>query len=116
MANRAALIARVLKNCGVWQPGQDLPPEDYRAVDEDLDAALATMAQFDVYIVDDADNIPDEALLPVADYLANDFSIVFGIAGDELAEIKQRANLADGILRYMRRTPPTFAPMKSDFF
>ena len=29
---------RVLKNLGVWQAGQDLPPEDYRVVDEDLDA------------------------------------------------------------------------------
>jgi hypothetical protein len=41
---------------------------------------------------------------------------VFGIAGEELAEIKQRAALADQALRFHRVSQPTFQPMQVDYF
>ena len=116
MANRAELIARVLKVLGVWQAGQDLPPEDYRAFDEDLDRVLAAMAKADIFIVDDPDQIPDEAFTELGAYIANEFSSVFGIAGEELAELKQRAALADQALRYQRCTVPTYEIMQVDYF
>ena len=113
---RAELITRTLKVLGVWQAGQDLPPEDYHAIDEDLDSHLAAMARADVYTVDDANNIPDEAMTEIANYLANEFAPVFGIAGEELAQLQQRAALADRALRYQRILPPTYETMQADYF
>lgn len=116
MATRADLIERVLQNLGVWQAGQDLPPEDYRVVDQNLDRHLAAMARANVYAVDDANNVPDDAMTEIAAYLANEYAPVFGIAGEELAEIKQRAAFADQALRYHRVAPPTYQPMQVDYF
>ena len=116
MATRADLIERVLQNLGVWQAGQDLPPEDYRIVDQNLERHLAAMSKADVYQVDDANNVADEAMTEIASYLANEYAPVFGIAGEELAEMKQRAALAEQALRYHRVSPPTFQPMAVDYF
>lgn len=115
MAARAELIARVLKNLGVWQAGQDLPPEDYRAVDEDLERHLSAMAKTDVYVVEDADNIPDEAFTEIANYLAGEYAVIFGLAGEELATVKQQAALADKALRYHRVTAPSYQVMQADY-
>ena len=116
MATRAELIARVLKNLGVWQAGQDLPPEDYRAVDEDLERAVAAMGKVDVYQLEDIENVPDEAFTELANYLANEFAVVFGLAGEELAELKQRAALAEQALRYHRTSVPTYQIIQVDYF
>jgi hypothetical protein len=116
MANRADLISRTLKNLGVWQAGQDLPPEDYRVVDEDLERHLAAMAAGDVYLVEDAEAIPDQAMTEIANYLAHEYATVFGIAGEELAEIKQRAALAEQALRYQRVMVTTYSVMAADYF
>lgn len=116
MANRAELITRILKVLNVWQAGQDLPPEDYAVVDEDLDQSLKAMAAADVFAVDDPDNIPDAAYTEIANYLAWEFAGVFGIAGEELAALQQRAGLADQALRYQRTMGPTYQVMTADFF
>jgi hypothetical protein len=116
MATRAELIARTMKVLGVWQAGQDLPPEDYRAIDEDLDKALAAMAKANIYVVEDPENIPDEAFTEIANYLASEFAPVFGIAGEELAELKQRAALADQALRFHRVMVPTYQVVCADYF
>lgn len=116
MATRADLIERTLQNLGVWQAGQDLPPEDYRAIDQNLERHLKAMAKADVYIVDDANNVPDEAMTEIAAYLANEYAGVFGIAGEELQDIMRRAALADQALRYHRVSPPTFQIMQLDYF
>ena len=116
MANRAELITRILKLLNVWQAGQDLPPEDYAVVDEDLDQTLKAMGKADIYVVDDAENIPDEAFTEIANYCANEFAGVFGIAGEELATIAQRAALADQALRYQRVMGPTYQLMQADYF
>ena len=116
MATRAELISRVLRNLGVWQAGQDLPPEDYNAVDEDLDRHLAALGKANIYQVEDSQNINDEAFTEIANYLANEYAAVFGVAGEELAELKQRAAFADQALRYQRAMGPTYQPMAADFF
>jgi|SRR6185436_20921762 len=117
MATRSELIARVLKNLGVWQAGQDLPPEDYNVVDEDLDRHLAAMAKANIFIVEDpANGVSDEAFTELANYLANEYAGVFGIAGEELAELKQRAAFADQALRYQRTMGPTYQVMYAEYF
>lgn len=116
MATRADLISRVLRNLGVWQAGQDLPPEDYRAVDEDLDRTLAAMSKANVYVIEDSSSIPDEAFTEIAAYVANEYTSVFGIAGEELADLMRKAALAEQALRYQRVAGPTFQPMAVDYF
>ena len=85
-------------------------------VDEDLDRALAAMAKADIFIVDDPENIDDAAFTELATYLASEFASVFGIAGEELADLKQRAALADQALRYQRTMGPTYAVLQVDYF
>ena len=116
MATRADLIELVLQNLGVWQAGQDLPPEDYRIIDQHLERNLAAMSAARVYTVDDANNVPDEAVTEIAAYLANEYASIFGIAGEELQDIMRRAALADQALRFQRVSVPTYQPMQVDYF
>ncbi len=117
MATRAALVRAIMKELGVWQTGQDLPPEDYRSIDEELPFKLAAMAKARVYTVDDVDTyIPDEALSEIARYLAGEYASIFGLAGEELAEVKNNAGLADSALRFQRTRQPTYARMRIENF
>lgn len=113
---RAKLIRAVLKRLGAWQAGQDLSPEDYEAVDEDLDGHLAAMARADIYVVEDPDAVPLEAYLEVAAYLALEYAEDFGVGGDEMATIGARAGLAEKALRYLRTLKPTYQPAQATYF
>jgi hypothetical protein len=117
MATRAALVQGILLELGAWASGQDLPPEDYRLVDQGLDYRLQAMAKARVYTVDDVDtNVPDEALSELARYLAGEYSQVFGIAGEELATVTQNAGLAEAALRFQRTRGPTYVRQTAEYF
>jgi hypothetical protein len=116
MATRAALVRSILKELGVWQAGQDLAPEDFRAVDEELPYRMAAMAKAEVYTVDDLEHIPDEALSEIARYMAGEYSQVFGLSDTELQAIQQNAGLADAALRFQRTRRPTYARQRAEYF
>jgi hypothetical protein len=116
MATRAALVREILKELGVWQAGQDLPPEDYRAVDEALPFRLLAMAKADIYTVDTPAVIPDEALSEIARYMAGEFAQTFGLSADELASVSSNAGLAEQALRYQRTRRPTYARQRVEYF
>lgn len=117
MATRAFLVREILKELGSWQSGQDLPPEDYRIVDESLEQKLQAMAKAQVYSVDDVDSyIPDEAVSELARYLAGEYSQVFGIADTELATVTRNAGLAEGALRFQRVRGPTYTRQHGEYF
>ena len=117
MATRAYLVQEILKELGVWQAGQDLPPEDYRAVDESLPFKLAAMAKAHVYTVDDVNSdVPDEAASELARYLAGEYAQSFGLSGEELATITGNAGLAEGALRFHRARGPTYVRMRIESF
>jgi hypothetical protein len=117
MATRAYLVSEILKELGVHQSGQDLPPEDYRAVDESLEFKLQAMAKAHVYTVDDVNTeVPDEAVSEIAKYLAGEYAQQFGIAQEERAAILQNAGLADQALRYQRTRGPTYVRLIADYF
>lgn len=113
---RATLIKSILKRLGAWQAGQDLAPEDYETVDEDLDGYLAAMAKADIYVVEDPDAVPLEAYLEVAAYLALEYADDFGVGGEEFQSIGARAGLAEKALRYLRTSKPTYQPAQSTYF
>jgi len=116
MATRAMLVREILKELGVWQAGQDLPPEDYRAVDEALPFRLLAMAKAEVYTVDTPEVIPDEALTEIARYMAGEFAQTFGLAEAELASVSQNAGLAEQALRFHRTRRPTFQRQRAEYF
>src|SRR5262245_9778313 len=114
---RASLIEKVLKHLGAWQAGQDLAPEDYQAIDGDLDAHLAAMAAADIYVVETpADDVPAEAYAELAAYLANEYAEDFGLSGEDAARVAQGAALAEKALRYLRTLKPTYQPMRAEYF
>ena len=116
MATRAALVREILKELGVWQSGQDLPPEDVRAIDEVLPQRLAAMAKAEVYTVDTPELIPDEALTEIARYMAGEYAQTFGLADTELASVTQNAGLAEAALRFHRTRRPTYSRMRAEYF
>lgn len=117
MATRAYLVTLVLQELGVWQAGQDLPAEDFRVVDQRLPFILRTMAKLHIYGVDDPDvYIPDEAVVELARYVAGEMAQSFGLADTELATVSQNAALAEGALRQLRTTGPTYAPQRSTYY
>lgn len=117
MATRGYLVTMILQELGVWQAGQDLPPEDFRVVDQRLPFLLAAMAKARIYGIDDVDAyIPDEAITELARYLAGEMAQSFGLADTELAEVKANAALAEQALRMQRTTGPTYAPQRAVYF
>ncbi len=117
MATRAYLVTLVLQELGVWQSGQDLPPEDFRVVDQRLPFLLRSMAAQHIYGVDDPDvYIPDEAVTELARYIAGEMAQSFGLADTELAEVKTNAALAEAALRQLRTTGPTYVAQRAVYF
>jgi hypothetical protein len=116
MATKALLIREILKQCGVWETGQDLPPEDFRVVEESLPFHLEAMARAHVYTVDDMDNIPDDAVIEISKYLAGEYAQTFGLQADELQLVAGVASLAEGALRFLRTRGPTFVAMRAVYF
>ena len=117
MATRAYLVRSILHELGLWQTGQDLPPEDYQAVDEDLEYLLEAMARAEVYAVDDVDSdVPDAAVTELARYLAGEYLQKMGVSGEEAQKIERRAGLAEGALRFQRTRRPSYVPMRSEYF
>lgn len=117
MASRAGLVKQILKELGVFQSGQDLSPEDYRTVDEELPYRLAAMAKARIYAVDDVNSdVPDEALTEIARYLAGELAQIFGLTDVELKDVKMNAGLAEIALRFHRTRLPTYSRQKGEHF
>jgi hypothetical protein len=116
MATKALLIREVLKSLGIWETGQDLPPEDYRVVEESLPYHLLAMARANIYTVDSPDNIPDDAVMEIAKYLAGEYAIDFGLQGEELAASQAKQTAAEDALRFLRTRGPTYVALKVEYF
>jgi hypothetical protein len=116
MATKALLIREILKACGTWETGQDLPPEDFRVVEEGLPFRLEAMARAHIYTVDDIENIPDDAVIEISNYLAGEYAQTFGLQADELVAVQQKAGLAEQALRFLRTRGPTYVPMRAVYF
>lgn len=115
MASRVQLVKEILKNLGVWQAGQDLPPEDYQAVNENLPYALLAMSKAGVFTCD-PEVIPDDALLPLAAYLAQNYILTFGLTGDDRDMIISAAGGAEQALRFHKVMDATYTPIQIQSF
>jgi hypothetical protein len=116
MATRDQLVREVLKELGVYQAGQDLPPEDFRVIDERLDFEIAALYSQNIYSLDTADDVPDDALIPLAVWIAGNSAQLFGIAGEELQMIKAAQGGAKRDLTFLRSLPYTGARQRVEYF
>jgi hypothetical protein len=116
MANRAQLVKQILVELGVYQAGQDLPPEDFRVVDERLPFELSTMSAEDIYGLDDPESVPDEALMPLARYLAGVYAQAFGLSGEELQSVMTGQAVGERTLRYFRARNATYVRQRAEYF
>lgn len=116
MASRHTLVRQICKILGVYQAGQDLSAEDYRAVDEELPYHLLALSRTDVFDAPSVDEIPDEAVTALARYLAEKYISAFGLVGEERARIEADAQMAERDLRYLRTMKPTYAPVRGYYF
>lgn len=115
MATRQLLVRKIAKNLGVYQGGQDLSPEDYSAIDEELPTLLLSMSRQDIYQVT-ADVIPDEAIDDIADWVAGRTTKTFGLAGQELEIVRADAAAAEMRLRYLNTMKPTYSRVSGEYF
>ncbi|MCC2654007.1 MAG: hypothetical protein K0Q60_4173 [Microvirga sp.] len=116
MASRAQLVREILKELGVYQAGQDLPPEDYHVIDDRLDFEVASLYSQNIYSVDDIEIIPDEALIELAKYIAGNSASLFGLAGEELRAVQASQAAAERALRFLRTMPYTGARQRAEYF
>ena len=116
MASRVMLVKRILQNLGVWQAGQDLPAEDYQVVNEGLPYSLLAMNRANVFNHTDPENIPDDALIPLAAYIAQDYILPFGLSGEEKDDVIEAAAGGETALRFMRVMDSTNEPVRIQSF
>lgn len=116
MAGRGDLVRKILEALGVAQSGQDLPPEDYNRVNLNLPTLLLATSKADVYTVPSPENIPDEAVDDLADYLAGRFIKVFGLVGEDATQVEKDALKAERALRRLRVMGTTGSRQRAEYF
>lgn len=111
---RSELINQVLDRLQILVYGQSPSDEDVQKVDRILDGAVAQLARFDIYYVQDPGElgpsdgaIEDEAFLALADYVAQ-----FHLLAD--ARIQALAMVAEGNLRLLAAPARTLKTLRVD--
>jgi hypothetical protein len=108
---RAELVNQALANLGVTDPNEIASAEDYKAVNDHFDTAMAQLSGEDIFTLADEDDIPLELFGPLADYLAEDSASDFGRAANQ-----QAVQLAKARIRTITRNRPTYQTLASDYF
>ena len=95
---RTQIIRRVLEILGVVGAGQTVAPEDHQSVEETLRAVVASLESRHIVSLRcefEADEFPEDMLLPLATIVARHAGPSFGFAGQELAALKMLADDAE---------------------
>ena len=111
MKSREELVRRALRELGVPGAGQQPSAEDVRAVEQDIDTVLRSLAVRGVYLHGDTDAIDDEAFVPLAVLLAASVARQFGASRDPAA-----IAMAEQELRVLRPAPVSDEPVKAWYF
>ena len=104
--NRSDLVYQTLYNLGVVPRGQAANDEDYTAVNDTLDPAIATLREADIYYLADVDVIEDEAFLPLAHVMAWACASQFGQQADD--RLAQMSAMGENLLRVIQRERPHY--------
>lgn len=104
-----------MKQMGTWQTGQDLPAEDYRAIDEELPTRLLAMSKAKIYNAS-VDYLPDEAVDAIAAYQAAQMATSNGIVGEDLIALQAEGIRAEALLRDLQKMDPTYSRARAEYF
>jgi len=104
---REDLIARALKKLGAVGAGQSPAPEDTQEVDGSIEPILSDLAQRNVYVWGDPDQVEDEAFEHLAEILANANARIFGKEPDENVRLLAERRLRNLNLAVLSGQPQT---------
>lgn len=90
---RAELVTRALHKLGAVAAGQSPATEDAQMVDAEVEPIMEDLAQRNIYVWGDPDQIDDMAFVHLADILANSVARDFGVAPDETARLSAEKRL-----------------------
>lgn len=104
---RAELIERAAAAIGVKEPGEALSTEDYNTFDGLVDPLIAQLEADQIVFISDADEIPVEFFIPLANLLGNMAGPDFGSPVNDDAQKRDEATL-----RRLSATKPTYVTAK----
>jgi hypothetical protein len=120
----ADLITEALANLGVLAPGQAQDPDDTAYVSEKLDSIFRMLADLEICVIADSNNIPGQWFAPLADIVAGECATKFGSSPDDFQKLKQQglglspvgSGAAAMALKAMTRGRPTYEPLRVHYF
>lgn len=111
---RTDLVHRALKNLGVLPQGVNPSAEEYTSVNDLIDPMVEELSAKDIYYLQDANAIPDEAFSPLGNILASACRAEFGMAKD--AAIVSLGLKGEVDLQKIQSLRPTFAIQNAVYY
>lgn len=102
----AEFIDTVAENLGVLAAGQALANEDAAIIRRRSAAVFARLAREELATVADTDDVPAAEALALADLVALECAVPFGLTGPKLQELAAAAEAARDSLRLVRSERP----------
>lgn len=102
----AEFIDTVAENLGLLATGQSLSSEDAAVIRKRSAAVFARLAREELTTVADPDDVPAAEALALADIVASECGVPFGLTGQKLAELAASADAARDSLRLVRSERP----------
>lgn len=93
--SREALVLLALEELGVPGAGQTPSAEDKKTIDDKLNSVMADLAQRNVYVWGDPDQIDDATAIHLAKIMAHASARSFGQVADEGARLYSEARLRE---------------------
>jgi hypothetical protein len=111
MKTREELITRALQKLKVLAAGQTPSAEDAQVVDNEIIPVLSDLAERDIYLLGDPDQIEDSAFVHLADILANSVAGDFG--KDQSEDLRL---MAEARLRRLNAATISYQPQQTEYF
>lgn len=117
------LVLQVLADTGVLSVGQNVDPEDFATVNNNLDSIFRKLAGLEIVFVADPNNIPGEWFKDLAAIVAGEVAGQLGLVEPEYSMFVNRglggagpveigAGAAAKSLKVMSRGRPTYEPLR----
>jgi hypothetical protein len=117
------LVLQVLKKAGILSVGQPVDPEDFAAVNNNLDAIFRKLAGLEIVFVSDPANIPGAWFMDLADIVTGECASDLGIKGKEFEDLVNKglggqngvevgAGAGAKSLKAITRGKPTYEPLR----
>jgi hypothetical protein len=117
------LVLQVLANAGVLAIGQNVDPEDFSNVNNQLDSIIRKLAALEIVYVADINNIPGAWFSDLADIVTGECASSLGIVADEYVKLVNQglggappvpigAGTAAQSLKIMNRGKPTYEALR----